>query len=148
MAGAVKVDVDFLNPIVDSIKKTSRDFWRQLPPDVQRGLPYVAVAFTSSLIVYKWQHRKYSLEVCPTACRTCLLSGHLCRLLGSSSASCTNSPRCSSHATCRCCISAMCDLSVDKLSCASSASCGSSLSASCWYMQPPHAAAPKCASHV
>ena len=59
----MRVDVDFLNPIVDSVKKTSRDMWRQLPVEVQRTLPYVAVSFTTGLIVYKWQHRKYVLEV-------------------------------------------------------------------------------------
>lgn len=68
----MRVDVDFLNPIVDSVKKTSRDVWRQLPPEVQRTLPYVAVAFTSSLIVYKFQHRKYVLEVGCAVAGTCL----------------------------------------------------------------------------
>ncbi|KAK9806485.1 hypothetical protein WJX73_002076 [Symbiochloris irregularis] len=58
----VKVDVDFLNPIMDSVKKASRDIWRQLPPEVRRTLPYVGVSFTTGLIIYKWQHRKYVLE--------------------------------------------------------------------------------------
>lgn len=58
----VKVDVDFLNPIIDSVKKTTRDTWRQLPPEVQGALPFVAVAFTSGLIVYKIQHGKYVRE--------------------------------------------------------------------------------------
>ena len=71
----MRVDVDFLNPIVDSVKKTSRDIWRQLPPEARRTLPYVAVAFTSGLIVYKFQHRKYALEVNLVAAQCYLLSG-------------------------------------------------------------------------
>ena len=37
---AVHVDVDVLNPLVLTVRKTLRDVWVQLPPPVQASLTF------------------------------------------------------------------------------------------------------------
>ena len=55
---AVKVEMDFLNPFMDSCKKTANDIWVQLPPPVQAGMPFFAVGAASGILVYSIQERR------------------------------------------------------------------------------------------
>jgi hypothetical protein len=49
------VDVDFLNPMVTSVKKTALESWRRLPPQAQLALPFVATGATTGLIIGRIQ---------------------------------------------------------------------------------------------
>ena len=68
---AVRVDVDVLNPIMKSVKQTSREIYLQLPPPVQQALPYAAVAFGTGFVVYSIQARRLAHEVCPSSLGVC-----------------------------------------------------------------------------
>ncbi|KAK9817911.1 hypothetical protein WJX72_004208 [[Myrmecia] bisecta] len=58
----VHVDVDFINPAMDTVKRTARNVWMQLPPQVQQAAPYVAVGFTTSLVVYRVKQHQFHQE--------------------------------------------------------------------------------------
>ena len=58
--------MDVLNPIMKSVKQTSREIYLQLPPPVQQALPYAAVGFTTGFIVYSIQARRLAHEVSPS----------------------------------------------------------------------------------
>lgn len=60
---AVRVDVDFLNPMIVSVKQGARDIWIRLPPPVQQGLPYFAVGATTGMLVWKIQGGRLKREV-------------------------------------------------------------------------------------
>ena len=60
---AVRVDVDVLNPIMKSVKQTTREIYLQLPPPVQQALPFVGVGFATGFIVYSIQARRLAHEV-------------------------------------------------------------------------------------
>ena len=59
------VDVDFLNPLVTSVKKSALDTWRRLPPQAQLALPFVATGATTGIIVYKIQGGRLRRQVPP-----------------------------------------------------------------------------------
>ena len=59
----MRVDVDFLNPFVTSVKKSALDTWRRLPPQAQLALPFVATGATTGIIVYKIQGGRLRRQV-------------------------------------------------------------------------------------
>ncbi|KAK9843098.1 hypothetical protein WJX74_006941 [Apatococcus lobatus] len=54
----VKVEMDFLNPFMQSCKKTANDIWVQLPPPVQAGMPFFAVGAASGILVYSIEEHR------------------------------------------------------------------------------------------
>ena len=67
--------MDFLNPFMQSCKKTANDVWVQLPPPVQAGMPFFAVGAASGILVYSIEERrlKHQASHLTGAAQTCLL---------------------------------------------------------------------------
>ena len=58
----VKVDVDMIKPTIETVKKTSLEFWMSVPPEARKALPFAGTALLSSLATSKavggWMKRK------------------------------------------------------------------------------------------
>ncbi|KAK3248594.1 hypothetical protein CYMTET_41945 [Cymbomonas tetramitiformis] len=49
----VVTKVDFLGPTYESVKRSSSEVWRKVPPPAQQVAPYVAVALLTGITVHK-----------------------------------------------------------------------------------------------
>lgn len=58
----VKVDVDFLNPVVATIRESSAEIWSKLPPPVQQHGPLIGAVLVTALIVNRVDKRRLRAE--------------------------------------------------------------------------------------
>lgn len=58
----VHVEMDFLNPAIETVKENTSHFWRQLPPQVQAGAPIVGVALFTAFVVHRVERGKLRAE--------------------------------------------------------------------------------------
>ncbi len=65
------LQVDFLNPTINTVRESLRSAWHQLPPPVQQAAPYAGVAVGSGLLVWAIQQRRLNYQVGPVAAAAC-----------------------------------------------------------------------------
>jgi len=53
----MKVNVDVLQPTIDSVKKGAGEFWTQVPPPVRKASPYIGVALATVMVVHSVESR-------------------------------------------------------------------------------------------
>ena len=63
ISAAVKVDVDFLNPVVATVKESSQEIWSKLPPPVQQHGPIIGAVLVTALVVHKVEKGRLKAEV-------------------------------------------------------------------------------------
>lgn len=60
---AVKVDVDFLNPVVATVKESAQDIWAKMPQPVQQHGPIISAVLVTALIVHNIEKGRLRAEV-------------------------------------------------------------------------------------
>eukprot|EP00208_Stichococcus_sp_RCC1054_P008925 CAMPEP_0206151132 /NCGR_PEP_ID=MMETSP1473-20131121/38662_1 /ASSEMBLY_ACC=CAM_ASM_001109 /TAXON_ID=1461547 /ORGANISM="Stichococcus sp, Strain RCC1054" /LENGTH=197 /DNA_ID=CAMNT_0053548669 /DNA_START=287 /DNA_END=880 /DNA_ORIENTATION=+ len=58
----VKVDVDFLNPVVATVKESAQDIWAKMPQPVQQHGPIISAVLVTALIVHNIEKGRLRAE--------------------------------------------------------------------------------------